>query len=161
MEYFICLKRAFYFPYKDCCCWANIIESCLFPVMKNSYGLHQEIFQEISELFCSVAFVNKIGDAFKEWLFFLKKLFIELLIYLFNEFRSLAVLFSKVKNVWSLSLSVCVYQRHVGVCGGQRRVWDSLDWWVWDIQHGSSGLNSGSKRATRTLASGVGAQFPS
>lgn len=43
--------------------------------MKNNHGLHQEIFQETSELFCSVAFVNKIGDAFKEWLFlfFLKK----------------------------------------------------------------------------------------
>lgn len=37
--------------------------------MKNNHGLHQEIFQETSELFCSVAFVNKIGDAFKEWLF--------------------------------------------------------------------------------------------
>lgn len=37
--------------------------------MKNNHGLHQEIFRETSELFCSVAFVNKIGDAFKEWLF--------------------------------------------------------------------------------------------
>lgn len=63
--------------------------------MKNNHGLHQEFFQETSELFCSVAFVNKIGDMFKEWLFFLKKLFIELLIYLFNEFGSLAVLFLK------------------------------------------------------------------
>lgn len=79
--------------------------------MKNNHGF----LQETSELFCSVAFVNKIGDAFKEWLFFFfKKLLIELFIYLLNEFGSLSVLFFKSKR-FVLSFSLYVFIRDMWV----------------------------------------------